>query len=160
MSFPTPTDRPSEAVSHLLSLALTQLSIQVMLSTSLTASALGLAALATALTSTILTVQGGLAPDWQWALLPSIAATVTGLLATAAAGAENIGQEEVYRPLDTPANSPEDVSVAVLRMVRNAFLANAQALRLKDRLTAIALAWLASSMFLIGVLNLASATLR
>jgi hypothetical protein len=160
MSLPTTDDRPAEAVSHLLSLGLTQLSIQVTLSTSLTASALGLAALATALTSTILTVQGGLSPDWQWTLLPSAAATITGLLATAVAGAENIGQEEVYVPLDTEASSPEDVSVAMLRMVRNAFLANARALRLKDRLTAIALAWLALSMFLIGVLNLTSATLH
>ena len=62
MSIPTRDDRPVEAVGHLLSLGLTQLSIQVTLSTSLTASALGLATLATALTSTILTAQGGLAP--------------------------------------------------------------------------------------------------
>jgi uncharacterized protein HemY len=40
MSLPTPNDRPGEAVSHLLSLGLTQLSIQVTLSTSLTAIAL------------------------------------------------------------------------------------------------------------------------
>jgi hypothetical protein len=56
---------PADPVSHLLSLGLTQLSIQVTLSTSLTASALGLAALATALTSTILTIQAGLVPHWQ-----------------------------------------------------------------------------------------------
>jgi hypothetical protein len=67
-----------DSIGHLLSLGLTQLSIQVTLSTSLTASALGLAALATALTSTILTVQGAIAPHWQWTLLPSIAATVAG----------------------------------------------------------------------------------
>ena len=66
MSIPTRDDRPVEAVTYLLSLGLAQLSIQVTLSVSLTASALGLAALATALTSTILTIQGGLAPHWQW----------------------------------------------------------------------------------------------
>jgi hypothetical protein len=131
---------------------------QVTLSTSLTASALGLAALATALTSTILTVQGGLAPHWQWALLPSVAATVTGLLATAAAGAEDIGKEEVYAAYDTTTSSPGDIGVAVLHAVRSASLANAQALRRKDRLTSSALALLASSMLLIGLLNLASAT--
>jgi hypothetical protein len=102
MSIPTRDDRPVEAVSHLLSLGLTQLSIQVTLSTSLTASALGLAALATALTSTILTVQGGLAPHWQWALLPSVAATVTGLLATAAAGAEDIAKKRSMRRMTPP----------------------------------------------------------
>jgi hypothetical protein len=58
-------DALAEPVSHLLSLGLTQLSMQVTLSTSLTASALGLAALATALTSTILSVQTAIAPHWQ-----------------------------------------------------------------------------------------------
>jgi hypothetical protein len=91
-------------------------------------------------------------------LLPSVAATIAGLVATAVAGAENIGQEEVYVPVDTAASSPEDLSVAVLRAVRSSFLVNARALRLKDRLTALALAWLAMSMFLVGALNLASAT--
>lgn len=146
-------------MSPLLSLGLTQLSIQVTLSASLTASALGLAALATALTSTILTVQGALAPHWQWALLPSVAATVMGLLATAAAGAEDIGKEEVYAAYDMTANSSADYSVAVLQAVRGASLANARALKRKDRLTAMALAWLSSTILLIGVLNLASARL-
>jgi len=54
----TPTDRRDlgESVGHLLSLGLTQLSIQVTLSTSLTASALGFAALATALLIGLLNV--------------------------------------------------------------------------------------------------------
>jgi hypothetical protein len=154
------TDRPAESVSHLLSLGLTQLSIQVTLSTSLTASALGLAALATALTGTILTVQAALAPHWQWTLLPSVAATITGLLATAATGAKDIGKEEVYVAYDTAANLPEDVGVAVLHTVRSASLANARALKRKDRLTALALAWLALSMLLIGALDIASAILH
>jgi len=160
MSIPAREDRPVEAVTHLLSLGLAQLSIQVTLSVSLTASALGLAALATALTSTVLTIQGGLAPHWQWVLLPSAAATVAGLLATAAAGAQDVGEEEVYAAYGiAAATPPDDIAVVVLRAVRTATLVNARALRRKDRLTSLALACLAMSMILIGVLNVASATL-
>ncbi len=147
-------------MGHLLSLGLTQLSIQVTLSTSLTASALGLAALATALTSTILTVQTAIAPHWQWALLPSVAATITGLLATAATGAEDIGKEEVYVAYDTAARLPEDVGVTVLRVVWSSSLANDRVLSFKKRLTAITFALLFSSMLLIGALNLTCATLH
>ncbi len=93
-------------MGHLLSLGLTQLSIQVTLSTSLTASALGLAALATALTSTILTFQEAIAPYWQWTLLPSVAAVITGLLATAVAGARYLGADDVIAAYDTAANYP------------------------------------------------------
>jgi hypothetical protein len=91
--------------------------------------------------------------------LPSVAATVTGLLATAAAGAEDIGKEEVYAAYDMTANSSVDYGVMVLHAVRGASMANARALKHKDRLTAIALACLASTILLIGVLNLASARL-
>jgi hypothetical protein len=154
MSIPVRADRPADSVTHLLSLGLTQLSIQVTLSTSLTASALGLAALATALTSTILTVQAAIAPYWQWALLPSVAATIAGLLATAVAGAKNIGNEEIYAAYNATADSPDDIGVAVLHTVRSASLANARALKRKDRLVALALAWLALSMLLIGALNI------
>lgn len=146
-------------MSPLPSLGLTQLSIQVTLSASLTASALGLAGLATALTSTILTIQGALAPYWQWTLLPSVAGTVTGLLATAVAGAVDIGKEGVYAAYDMTANSSTDYGVAVLHTVRSASRANARALERKDRLTSVTLACLASMILLVGVLNLASARL-
>ncbi len=116
----------------------------------------GLAALATALTSTILTVQGALAPHWQWTLLPSVAGTVTGLLATAAAGTADIGREEVYEAYDVTAISSTDCGVAVLHAVRSAYLANARALERKDRLTSLTLVCLASTILLVGVLNLAS----
>jgi len=159
MSISPREDRYVEVVSPLLSLGLTQLSIQVTLSASLTASALGLAALATALTSTILTVQGALAPHWQWTLLPSVAGTVTGLLATAAAGATDVGKEEVYEEYDLTGISSTDCGVAVLHTVRSASLANARALKRKDRLTSVTLACLASTILLVGVLNLASARL-
>jgi hypothetical protein len=149
-------NRSVEAVSPLLSLGLTQLSIQVTLSASLTASALGLAALATALTSTILTVQGALAPHWQWTLLPSVAGTVTGLLATAAVGAEDIGREEVYEAHDITGISSTDCGMAVLHTIRSASLANARTLKRKDRLTSLTLACVASTILLVGVLNLAS----
>jgi hypothetical protein len=159
---PTPIrdDRPVEAVGHLLSLGPTQLSIQVTLSTSLTASALGLAALATALTSTILTFQEAIAPYWQWTLLPSVAAVITGLLATAVAGARYLGADDVIAAYETAANYPEDVGTTVLGIVRNAFFTNDKALKVKDRLTAITLAWLLLSVLLIGLLNLACATLH
>ena len=157
MSISPREDRSVEAVSPLLSLGLTQLSIQITLSASLTASALGLAVLATALTSTILTVQGALAPHWQWTLLPSVAGTVTGLLATAVAGAVDVGEERVYAPYDMTGDSSTDYGVNVLYVVRSAYLANARALRRKDRLTAITLVCLASTILLIGVLNLAYA---
>jgi hypothetical protein len=156
---PTHRRDPGEPVGHLLSLGLTQLSIQVTLSTSLTASALGLAALATALTSTILTVQGAIAPYWQWTLLPSIAATVTGLLATAAAGAEHVGRDEVYAAYEMAGTSPDGVGVMVLGAVQRAFLANESALKAKERLTAATLLWLFSSALLIGILNVSRATL-
>lgn len=160
MSIPIRDDRPAEAVSHLLSLGLTQLSIQVTLSASLTASALGLAALATALTSTILTLQGGLAPHWQWALLPSVAATIAGLLATAAAGAKNVGNEDVHAACETVADCPEDVGMTVLSLVRSSSLANDRSLNLKERLTAITFVLMSASMVMIGMLNIASATLH
>jgi hypothetical protein len=150
-------DGPAEPVSHLLSLGLSQLSIQVALSTSLTASSLGLAALATALVSTILTIQGAIAPHWQWTLLPAVAVTFTGLLATAVAGAEHIGTEEVFTAYEKAVDRPEDVGIRVLRMVWSVSLANDRALRLKNRLTAITLLWLVLAMLLIGILNLAGA---
>jgi hypothetical protein len=58
------------------------------------------------------------------------------------------------------ANHPEDIGVAALGMVRSAFLANDRALKVKDRLTAVTLAWLLSSVLLIGVLHVAGATLN
>jgi hypothetical protein len=140
-------------VGHLLSLGLTQLSIQVTLSTSLTASALGFAALAGALTSTILTVQGAIAPHWQWTLLPSVAATITGLLATAAAGAEHVGKEDVYAAYEMAASSPKDVGVTVLASVQRAFLENDRALQGKRRLTAATFGLLLLSALLIGLPN-------
>lgn len=149
----------ADPVSHLLSLGLTQLSIQVAMSTSLTASALGLAALATALTSTILTVQEAFVPHWQWALLPSIAAIFVGLLATASAGAVHIGAEDVFAVYEEASSCPQDVGVTVLRIVRKVSLENDRALRLKDRLTEIALVWLVLGMLLIGALSLVGATL-
>ncbi len=142
-----------DSVGHLLSLGLTQISIQVTLSTSLTASALGFAALATALTSTILTVQGAIAPHWQWTLMPSIAATVTGLLATAAAGAEHVGKEDVYAAYEMAASNPEDVGVTVLASIQRAFLENDRALQGKRRLTAATFGLLLLSALLIGLLN-------
>jgi hypothetical protein len=111
------------------------------------------------LTSTILTVQGALAPHWQWTLLPSVAGTVTGLLATAVAGAEDVGEEGVYAAYDMTADSSTDYGVEVLHAVRSAYLANAGALKRKDRLAAVTLACVVSTIFLIGVLNLASASL-
>jgi hypothetical protein len=47
--------------------------------------------------------------------------------------------------------------VAVLYAVRSAYLANARPLKRKDRLTAVVLACLASTILLVGVLNLAYA---
>ena len=94
-------------------------------------------------------------------LLPSVTATVAGLLATAVAGAQDVGEEEVYAAYGmATATPPDDIAVVVLRAVRTATLANARALRRKDRLTSLALACLAMSMILIGVLNVASATLH
>jgi hypothetical protein len=152
------TDRRdlSESVGHLLSLGLTQLSIQVTLSTSLTASALGLAALATALTSTILTVQGAIAPDWQWTLLPSIAATITGLLATAATGAEHAGREDVDAAHEMAASNPEEVGVTVLASIQRALLENDRALQGKRRLTAVTFGALLLSALMIGLLNVSN----
>jgi hypothetical protein len=151
----TPANRRDlgESVGHLLSLGLTQLSIQVTLSTSFTASALGLATLATALTSTILTVQGAIAPHWQWTLLPSVAATVTGLLATAAAGAEHVGREDVDAAHEIAASNPEDVGVTVLASIQRALLENDRALQGKRRLTAATFGALLLSALLIGLLN-------
>jgi hypothetical protein len=132
----------------------------VTLSTSLTASALGLAALATALTSTILTVQGAIAPHWQWTLLPSIAATITGLLATAAAGAEHAGREDVDAAHEMAASNPEDVGLIVLASIQRALLENDHALQGKRRLTAVTFGALLLSALLIGLLNVdARATL-
>jgi hypothetical protein len=149
---PDPEDL-SEPVGHLLSLGLTQLSIQATLSTSLTASALGLAALATALTSTILTVQGAIAPHWQWALLPSIGAAVTGL-ATAAGDAKHVGREDLDAVFETAANSPDGVGVTVLVSVQRTFFKNDRTLQSKRRLIVATLGWLLASALLIGVLNL------
>jgi hypothetical protein len=148
-------DSPAGPVSHLLSLGLTQLSIQVTLSTSLTASALGLATLATALTSTILTVQGAIAPHWQWTLLPSIAATITGLLATAGGGAEHVGDEDVHAAYRMAATRPEDVGVTVLESLQRAFRQNDRMLQGKRRLVAVTLGCLLISALLIGLLNVA-----
>ena len=134
-------------------MGLTQLSIQVTLSTSLTANALGLAAIATVLTSTILTVQGAIAPHWQWTLLPSIAATVTGLLAMAAAGAEHVGNEDVDAAHELAASNPEEVGVTVLASIQRALLENDRALRGKCRLTAATFGCLLLSALLIGLLN-------
>ncbi len=150
---PAPAASAERTVVHLLSLGLPQPSIQVTLSTSLTASALGFAALATALVSTILTVQGAIAPHWQWTLLPSIAATVTGLLATAASGAEHVGKEDVYAAYEIAARNPQDVGVTVLASVQRAFLENDQALQSKRRLTAATFGCLLLSALLIGLLN-------
>jgi hypothetical protein len=148
------------SVDHLLSLGLTQLSIQVTLSTSLTASALGFAALAVALTSTILTVQGAIAPHWQWALLPSIAATVTGLLATAGSGAQHVGEEDVYAAYKMAATRPENVGVTILESLQRAFLENDRALQSKRRLVAATFSCLLFCGLLIGLLNVnAQATL-
>jgi hypothetical protein len=49
---------------------------------------------------------------------------------------------------------PEEVDVLMLGLIRSAFVANSRALKIKDRLTAIALRWLVLSVLLIGVLNL------
>jgi hypothetical protein len=158
----TPTDRRDlgESAGHLLSLGLTQLSIQVTLSTSLTASALGLATLATALTSTILTVQGAIAPHWQWTLLPSIAATITGLLATAGGGAQHVGEEDVHAAYKMAATRPEDVGVTLLESLQRAFLDNNRALQSKRRLVAATFSALLLCALLIGLLNVdARATL-
>ncbi|MGA9876763.1 MAG: hypothetical protein WBQ21_13245 [Solirubrobacteraceae bacterium] len=161
MSIPTANrSGPAESVSHLLSLGLTQLSIQVTLSTRLTASALGLATFATALTSIILTVQGTIAPYWQWTLLPSVAATIFGLFATTAVGAECVGAGEVYAAHEAAASRSEDVGLAVLGFVRGAFVANDRSLVVKERLMVATLAMLLLSLPLIGVLNLVSATLH
>lgn len=111
------------------------------------------AALATALVSTILTVQGAIAPHWQWTLLPSIAATVTGLLATAASGAEHVGKEDVYASYEMAAGNPQGVGVTVLASVQRAFLENDQALQGKRRLTAATFGCLLLSALLIGGLN-------
>jgi hypothetical protein len=142
-----------DSVGHLLSLGLTQLSIQVTISTSLTASALGFAALATALTSTILTVQSAIAPHWQWTLLPSVAATITGLLATAAAGAEHVGKEDVDAAHEMAASNPQDVGVTVLASIQRALLENDLSLQGKRRLTAATFGLLLLSALLIGLLN-------
>jgi hypothetical protein len=75
-----------------------------------------------------LTAQGALAPYWQWVLLPSVAATITGLLAT---GAGDVGKEEVYVAYETAAGHPDNVGVAVLHTVRGASLANARALSVR-----------------------------
>lgn len=83
-------DGSAEPVSDLLALGLTQLSIQITLSTSLTASALGLATLATALTSTILT------------------------FAAAVAGAGYLRTDDVIVAYEVAANYPEDVGITVL----------------------------------------------
>jgi hypothetical protein len=143
-----------DSVGHLISLGLTQLSIQVTLSTSLTASALGLAALATALTSTILTAQGAIAPHWQWTLLPSIAATVTGLLATAGSGAQHVGEEDVYAAYKMASTRPEDVGVTLLESLQRAFLDNDRALQSKRRLVAATFGCLLFCGLLIGLLNI------
>jgi hypothetical protein len=142
-----------ESAGQLLSLGLTQHSIQVTLSTSLTASALGLAALSTALTSTILTVQDAIAPHWQWTLLPAIAATVAGLLATAVAGAEHVGKEDVDAAHEMAASNPKEVGVTVLASIQRALLENDRALRGKRRLTAATFGCLLLSALLIGLLN-------
>jgi hypothetical protein len=147
------SDGLAEPVNHLLSLGLTQLSIQVTISTSLTASALGLATLATALTSTILTVQAGITPYWYWVLLPSIAGTVTGLLATASGGAEHVGEEDVHAAYLVAATRPEDVGVTVLESLQRAFVENDHALEDKRRLIAATFGCLLLSALLIGLLN-------
>jgi hypothetical protein len=155
MSIPTANrSGRADSVSHLLSLGLTQLSIQVTLSTSLTANALGLATLATALTSIILTVQGAIAPHWQWTLLPSVAATIIGLLATTAAGADCIGEDEVHAAHAISATSPEDVGIVVLESLQCAFLANNLALQNKRRLVAATFGCLLICALLIGLLNI------
>lgn len=110
--------------------------------------------LATALTSTILTVQGAIAPHWQWTLLPSVAGTITGLLATAAAGAEHVGKEDVYAAYEMAASNPQDVGVTVLASVQRAFLENDRALQGKRHLTAATFGLLLLSALLIGLLNL------
>lgn len=58
-------------------------------------------------------------PYWQWALLPSIAAVIVGLLATASAGAEHIGLEDVFAIYKDASRGPQDVGLAVLRIVRS-----------------------------------------
>lgn len=155
MSISTSHDRLADSVSQLLALGLTQLSIQVTLSTSLTASALGLATLATALTSTILTVQGSLVPYWQWALLPSVAAMVTGLLATAGGGAEHVGEEDVHAAYRMAATHPQDVGITMLGSLQRAFRENDRVLQGKRRLIAVTLGCLLLSVLLIGLLNVA-----
>jgi hypothetical protein len=101
-----------------------------------------------------LTAQGAIASHWQWTLLPSVAATITGLLATAAAGAEHVGKEDVYAAYEMAASNPQDVGVTVLASVQRAFLENDRALQGKRHLTAATFGLLLLSALLIGLLNL------
>lgn len=157
----TPPNRGElgEATDHLLSLCLTQLSVQVTLSTSLTASALGLATLATALTSTILTVQGAIAPHWQWTLLPSTTAMLTGLLATAVGNAENIDRGDVHTAYELAKTDSNRTGATVANAVRRTCFENETVLLAKQRLMAATFAWLLASALLIGILNVGSSTL-
>jgi hypothetical protein len=79
--------------------------------------------------------------------------TITGLLATAAVGAEHVGKEDVYAVYEMATSNPEDVGVTVLASIQRAFLENDRALQGKRRLTAATFGLLLLSALLIGLLN-------